>query len=225
MKKEARTKAATLFLQSGGKALNKEIADKVGVNPLTVGRWKKQDNWSAKLEEPTPKSKAPAAKLRQPKPKEKSKASAAKGPTVVRKEIKQEEAMKLYLKSGGQITNKALATKVGISAATISKWKEAGRWTAQVKKPAVTAPAAIAAVEEEILLSAVPDAPAVEEIEIDVQALTVPDHITVLNKRMDEMLAREYLSPQDLKTAAEAKEALLKAVSAYLDVLERVSED
>jgi uncharacterized protein YjcR len=221
MKKEALTKAATLFLQSGGKATNKEIADKVGVNPLTVGRWKKQDNWSAKLEERTPKSKAPAAKLRQPKPK----TPTVKGPTVVRKAVKQEEALKLYIASGGQIANKALATKVGVSAATISKWKDVGKWAAQIVKPAVSVPAAVEAVEKEILLSAVQEAQAVEEIEIDVQALTVPDHITVLNKRMDEMLAREYLSPQDLKTAAEAKEAVLKAVSAYIDVLERVSED
>jgi transposase len=221
MKKEARTNAATLFLQSGGTAKNKEIADKVGVNPLTVGRWKKQDNWAAKLEEPTPKTKAPASKFGQPKPK----TPAAKRPTVIRKKAKQEEALRLYVKSGGEITNKDLATKVGISAATIAKWKDAGKWATQVKKTPVSVPAAVTAVEEEILLSAVPEAPASEEIEIDVHALTVPDHISVLNKRMDEILGREYLSPLDLKAAAEAKEALLKAVSAYLDVLERVSED
>ncbi len=225
MKKEARTNAVTLFLQSGGKATNKEIADKLGVHPLSVGRWKKQDNWAANLEEhkpkPKPKPKAPAAKIEQPKPK----ALAAKRPTVVRKVVKQEEALKLYTESGGGISNKALATKVGVSAATISSWKKAGSWSAQVKKPPVSVSAAITAVEEEILLSAVPDAQPVEENEVELQALTFPDHITVLNKRMDEMLAREYLSPQDLKVAAEAKEALLKAVSAYIDVLEKVSED
>jgi uncharacterized protein YjcR len=221
MKKEARTNAATLFLQSGGKATNKEIADKVGVNPLTVGRWKKQDNWAAELEEPKPKPKAPAAKLRQPKPK----TPALKGPTVIRKKSKIEEAMKLYTESGGSITNKALATKVGVSAATISKWKDAGKWTAQVKKTPLAVPAAVEAVEEEMLLSAVHEAQAVEEIEVDLEALTVPDHIMVLNKRMDEILGREYLSLEDLKTAAEAKEALLKAVSAYIDVLGKVAED
>jgi transposase len=223
MKKEARTKAATLFLQSGGKATNKEIADKVGVNPLTVGRWKKQDNWAAKLEEPKPKPKpkAPAAKIEQPKPK----ASAVKRPTAVRKKAKQEEALKLYLKAGGKITNNALATKIGVSPVTISNWKNAGGWSAQAKKTPVSVPEAIESVEEKILLSLFQETQTVEEIEIDIEALTVPDHITVLNKRMDEMLAREYLSPEDLKTAAEAKEAFLKAVSAYIDVLEKVSED
>ena len=171
MKKESRTKAATLFIQSGGKATNKEIADKLGVHPLSVGRWKKQDNWAAKLEEPKPK----------PKPR----APGAKRPPVVRKKSKQEEAMKLYVESGGQITNKALATKVGVSPITISNWKKAGSWTTQVEKPPVTAPAAVDAVEEEILLSAVQDAQAVEEIEIDLQALTFPDQITqVLHNRV-----------------------------------------
>ncbi len=207
MKKDARTKAETLFLQSGGKAGNKEIADKLGVHPLTVGRWRKQDGWVAKLEEPKPK------------------APAEKRPAVVRKKSKQEEALKLFLQSGGSIGIKALATKVGVSPTTISNWKRAGNWTAQVKKPPVSVPAAITAVEEEVLVSCSQESQVVEEIEIDLEALTYPDHFTVLNQRLDEMLAREYLSPLDLKTAAEAKEALLKAMSAYIDVLEKVSED
>lgn len=211
MKKEARTKAEKLFRQSGGKASNKQVADKLGVHPLTVGRWKKQDNWAAKLEEPKPK----------PKPK----APMAKRPPVVRKKAKQEEALKLYIKSGGKITNKALATTIGVNAATISKWKDAEEWTAQVKRPPAAVPDAIKAVEKEVLVSSTRQLQPVEEIEIDVQALTSPDHITVLNKRMDEMLGREYLSPLDLKVGAEAKEALLKAVGAYFDVLERVSEE
>jgi hypothetical protein len=161
------------------------------------------------------------AKIEQPKPK----ASSAKRPTAVRKKAKQEEALKLYLESGGQITNKALATKVGVSPITISSWKKAGSWGTPVKKPPVTAPAAIAAVEGESLLSAIQEARVAEEIEVDVEALTFPEHITLLNKRMDEILGREYLSPEDLKIAAEAKEALLKAVSAYIDVLEKFSED
>jgi transposase len=221
MKKEARTEAVTLFLRSGGKATNKEIADKLGVHPLSVGRWKKQDNWAAKLEEPTPKSKAPAAKLGQPKPK----APSAKPLTVVRKKSKLEEAMKLYTESGGGITNKALAAKVGVSAVTISKWKDTGKWAAQVKKTPVAVPSAFEAVEEEVVVSTSQDIQPVEEIEIDVESLTFPEHITLLNKRMDEILGREYLSPEDLKTAAEAKEALLKAVGAYIDVLEKVSDD
>lgn len=211
MKKEPRTKAATLFLQSGGKATNKEIADKLGVHPLSVGRWKKQDNWAAKLDEP--------------KPKTEPKAPAAKGPAATRKKSKLEEAMKLYTKSGGSISNSALASKIGVNPATIANWKKAGSWTTSIEKPPVSVPEAVTALEEEILLSSTKQAPAAKEIEIDVQALTSLDHITVLNKRMDEMLGREYLSPLDLKIAAGAKEALLKAVSAYIEVLEKVSED
>lgn len=211
MKKEARNRAETLFLKSGGKAGNKEIADKIGVHPLTVGRWRKQDNWGAKLEES--------------KPNRMRRAPAAKRPVEVRKKAKLEEALKLYVESGGQISNIALATQVGVSAATISKWKDAGQWTTRVKKPAASVPAAGAGVEHEVPVSSTRPDSAVEEIEIDMEALTFPDHITLLNKRLDEILAREYLSPEDLKTAAEAKEAILQAVGAYIGVLEFATND
>jgi len=59
-----------------------------------------------------------------------------------------------------------------------------------------------------------------EEIEIDLDEIARPDHFTVMNQRIDEMLGREYLSPQDLKIAAEAKEAVLRAAAVYLEVLE-----
>ena len=70
-----------------------------------------------------------------------------------------------------------------------------------------------------------PEVLEVEEIEIDVDKLTAPDHITVLNERIGEMLGREHLTPTDLKTIAEAKETVLGAVIAYMDILEFASEE
>lgn len=207
MKKEARTEAQTLFLRSGGKASNTEIARNLGVHPLTVGRWKRQDIWIEKLEQSRPK---PTKKKETP---------------VVRKKSKQEEALKHYTESGGLISNKALATRVGVSPATISSWKGTGNWKDQVETPSVSAPAPIERVEETGLPYPEEEIQTLEEIEIDLEALTYPDHITVLNRRLDELLAREYLCPMDLKTAAEVKEAVLRAVGAYMEVLEKASED
>ena len=49
MKKEARDKALKMFLKAKGKITNKDIADAVKVNPLTVGRWKKEHKWEQEL--------------------------------------------------------------------------------------------------------------------------------------------------------------------------------
>ena len=187
MKKEAREKAEKLF-KSKGKMTNVEIAKKAGVNPLTVGKWKREDDWTKKL---TEKAKEP-------------KETTEPGP--IRKKGAHDDALKLYLDSGGKIANKELAGKVGVSAATISKWKASEDWS--------TLPA-----------PKVPQDEAAEEKEIDLDALASPEHITLLNKRIEDMLSQTYLSPIDLKTLAEAKEAVLGAVSAYVDVIERICED
>jgi len=105
MKKEAREQAERIFLNSQGKMLNVEIAKKVGVNPLTVGKWKKADDWMAKLTKKAQKGKEKA------------------GPTPPRKKVAHDQALKLYLESEGKIANKQLASTVGVSAATIAKWK------------------------------------------------------------------------------------------------------
>ena len=49
MEKDAKNKAERLFLDAKGKISNVEIAKKVGAHPITVGKWKRQDNWSGKL--------------------------------------------------------------------------------------------------------------------------------------------------------------------------------
>ncbi len=54
MKKEARAQAEKIFLKAGGKITNRDIANAVKVNALTIGRWKHEDKWGAKLGEAEP---------------------------------------------------------------------------------------------------------------------------------------------------------------------------
>lgn len=197
MKKEAREQAAKIFLDSQGKISNVEIAKRVRVNPLNVGRWKREDDWASKLTQKTKKRKEKAE------------------PAPVRKKAAHDQALKLYLESEGNIENTQIARTVGVSAATIAKWKGSERWAEMPKKAQV----AVAPAQQVVTTE-----PA-EEIEIDVDALASPEHITLLNKRIEDMLAQAYLSPAELKTLAEAKEAVLAAVNAYLDVIDRMCED
>ncbi len=117
MKKEARIQAEKMFLKSGGKITNREIANQVKVNALTVGRWKRDDDWASKLNG-----------MEQPPVKETA-------VVTVRKKAARDKALKLYLDAGGNVTNKDLARKVGVSPATISKWKEQDGWIKQIEAP------------------------------------------------------------------------------------------
>ena len=72
---------------------------------------------------------------------------------------------------------------------------------------------------------AVPVVQAADEIEIDVEALTYPDHISLLNRQITEILEGGPLPPMDLLAVAEAKEAVLQALMAYLEVMDMASED
>jgi len=207
MKKEARQQAKSIFLDANGKISNVEIAKRVGVNPLTVGKWKKADGWTAK---PTEKNAG------------KQKKNAPRPP---RKKGAHDRALELYLKSGGKLTNTALAREVGVSPASIGSWKTTEHWADRITKPKAPVPPAPARAQKPPKAPGVPETSAVGEIEIDVEKLASPDHIGQLNKKIDELLGREYLSPADLKTLAEAKEAVLGVVSAYIDIVERCSED
>jgi uncharacterized protein YjcR len=126
MKKEAREQAIKMFMKAKGKVTNKQIADAVKVNPLTIGRWKKEEKWEAKLKAAKPAAKPPSG--------------------VVRKKAARDKALQLFLDSGGKMTNKELARRAGVSPATISKWKELDRWSKKVA-PATAAPAARPATE------------------------------------------------------------------------------
>ena len=207
MQKEARHQAEQIFLEAKGKLSNVEIAKKVGAHPITVGKWKREDDWTGKLSE-----------LKKNAPKKQQVSSA-------RKKKAHDEAFRLYVESSGKVSNKALADKVGVSATTISNWKSAEAWNKVLEQPSEPTPAAIKKEEPPIRISPAPEEQMIEEIEIDVDALAYPDHISILNKQIDEVLGRGALSPTDIKTVAEAKEAVLRTVRAYLEVMEMVSED
>jgi len=207
MKKDARQQAESIFLNANGKISNVEIAKKAGVNPLTVGKWKKADDWTAKL---TAKS-------------EKRPQKAA--PKAPRKKGAHDQALNLYLESEGKIGNTVLAGKVGVSPSSIVNWKRSERWAETLmesKKPLSPEPMPLEEPPTTLQIQVTEEA---EEIEIDLEHLACPDHINRLNKRIDDMLSREYLSPTDLKTLAEAKEVVLGVVSAYIDIVERCSQD
>jgi hypothetical protein len=207
MLKEARAKAESIFLEVQGKISNVEIAKKVGAHPLTVGKWKREDNWSEKLAQ---------AEERVPQMQQRSSA---------RKKIAHDEALKLYVEAGGKISNMALAEKVHVSATTISNWKTAEGWSAKLQPPPAPELAVLEKKEAPAEIPSPAEAAAIEEIEIDVDELAAPDHIRLLNKQIGQILERTYLSPIDLKTIAEAKEAVLRAVGAYLEVMEMAPED
>lgn len=193
MKKEARIQAEKMFLKSGGKITNREIANQVKVNALTVGRWKRDDDWASKLkgmEQPSVKE-APV--------------------TTVRKKAARDKAFKQYLEAGGNITNKDLARKVGVSPATISKWKEQDGWIKQIEAPMM---------EEEF-----EDAMETrEQPELDIGELASPEQIIEINRRIDDLLRRDYLTASELADVAEAKFNLLEAVQSYLAIVREVGE-
>jgi uncharacterized protein YjcR len=195
MKKEARTQALKLYLKHNGKVTNRAIAEQVNVNPLTVGRWKRDDSWDAKLKE-----KETAV------PKEKPAG-------VVRKKVARDKAFALYMDAGGNITNKDLASKVQVSPATISKWKEADNWMRQAEdmeaKPAVEA---LVPVEEQD----------VDTTDLDMGELASPYQIIRINRRIDTLLDKEYLNAGELADLAGAKATLLEAVESYLAIVREV---
>lgn len=188
MKKEARAQAEKLFIKAKGKATNREIAKAVGVNALTIGRWKRESDWEGKLKaaEPTP-------------------AKSAEG--AVRKKEARDKAEKLYMESRGAITNKELAIRVGVSPATVSKWKEQHGWAEQLETA-----------EEEAAPEAAPEG------ELDVGELTSPEHIIQINSRIDSLLQRDYLTAGELADLAQAKSDLLQAVEIYLAIVREMGE-
>jgi hypothetical protein len=209
MKKEARLQAEKMFLKHGGKITNREIADAVKVNALTVGRWKRYDDWDGKLkgiEEAAAKEAAPV---------------------TIRKKAARDKALKLYVDAGGNITNKDLARKVGVSPATISKWKEQDAWFDLIEEPA-TEEALLEELHEEVLevMKEEPTLPleATEEPELDVGELASPEQIIEINRRIDDLLKRDYLTAGELADVAAAKSDLLEAVQTYLAIVREVGE-
>jgi len=158
MKKEARTQALKMFLKTGGRITNREIAKGVGVNPLTVGRWKRDDDWDSKLKAGEP----PEGKV-------------AAG--VVRKKAARDKALKLYVEVGGNITNKDLARRVDVSPATISKWKEQDSWMDQLEPVKLGAPAG-AAEELELDMGELASPEQIIQINHRIDAMLQRDYLT-----------------------------------------------
>ena len=188
MKKEARIQAEKMFLKAGGKMTNREIAKLLEVNPLTVGRWKRDDDWGSKIK---------AGEYAAPK-------DAA---VVIRKKAARDKAVKLYMEVGGNVTNKELAKKVGVSPATISKWKQVDGWIDQLPLSEAEAVAELK-----------------EETELDIGELASPEQIIQINHRIDSLLKRDYLTASEVADLAEAKSALLEAVDIYLAIVRDVGE-
>jgi hypothetical protein len=220
MIKDARQQAESIYLDADGKITNVAIAKRVEASHFTVGKWKKEDEWTKKM----------AAKS--------EKREKKVGSRPPRKKGAHDQALKVYLEAEGNITNTALASTVGVSQNSIATWKRSGSWAEKLLeskkeeptvaaplREAVTTPPEPTLVEEPIATPQIPAAEGTEEPEIDVDELACPDHINRMNKRIDVLLGQEFLSPADLKTLAEAKEAVLGAVSAYIDIVERCSED
>ncbi|AFM26891.1 phage terminase small subunit-related protein [Desulfomonile tiedjei] len=187
MKKEARIQAEKMFLKAGGKITNREIAEATKVNALTIGRWKRENDWEAKL------------KGEEEQPKEMG--------GVVRKKAARDKAIKLYLDADGNITNKDLAKRVGVSPATISKWKLLDNWIEKIE----------------------PEEEGIEEIEqpetdLDMGELASPEQIIRLNRRIDSLLERDYLTASEVAALAEAKSDLLAAVEIYLSIVREVGD-
>ncbi len=188
MKKEQRSRAEKMFLKANGNITNREIAKAVEVNALTVGRWKREDKWAAKLKGI---EQAPA------------KATAGDG-VVVRKKVARDKALEIYINTGGNITNKDLAKRAGVSPATISKWKKQDEWEKQLAEKATVRLA--------------------EEGEFDIGQLVSPEQIVQINQRIDNLLSREHLTASEIADLAGAKSALLEAVLTYTDIVREVGE-
>lgn len=190
MKKEARIQAEKMFLRAAGNITNREIAKAVSVNPLTVGRWKRDEKWDQKLKEL-----------------QKAQAKEIPGGGVVRKKAARDEAFRIYMEAGGNVTNKQLAAQVDVSPATISKWKEQDHWIEQIKIQPV-----------EPLL----EEPVREEPELDLGDLAAPEQIIALNQKMADLLTRDYLSAEEIAQLADAKCDLLEALEIYLGIVREV---
>ena len=189
MKIEARDKAVKMFVKAKGKITNKQIADKVKVNPLTIGRWKKADKWDAKLRQARPAPKKPSG--------------------VVRKKAARDKALTLFLDSEGTVTNKELADRVKVSPATISKWKEQDKWAKKVVpgKKAVRVPRKQEQEQEKET-----------EPELSMGELASAEQIIRINERIEELLKRDHLTAGEVAELASAKRDMLDAVELYVAI-------
>ncbi len=120
----------------------------------------------------------------------------------VRKKVARNKALEIYMTAGGNFTNKDLAKRAGVSTATISKWKEMDGWEEQLTKGTSVG----------------------QEGEVDIGELVHPDQIVQINRRIDNLLSREYLTASEVADLAIAKSDLLEAILTYMDIVREVGE-
>jgi len=189
MKKEARLKAESMFLEAEGKITNKEIAEALRVNALTVGRWKSEDDWASVLSA-------------------RDGISAGDGkPALVRKRSARDLAEKLYREAVGNISNKELAAAVGVSPATISKWKEIDRWIEKIEFQTGARKA---------------ESEPIDHVTVELSEMIAPGQIIEINRRIDQLLAREHLDADEVGNLAAAKNSLMEAVASYLSITREI---
>jgi hypothetical protein len=206
-RKQTRIKAEELFIQAGGRITNVEIAKALQVHPLTVGRWKRADQWASKLQE---RRDAGVKEFVAP---------------ATRKKAALEQALKLYLDTGGKITNKELAKQVGVSPRSIGTWKTAGGWSTliQSKPGEVEEPVVAPEVIEEILKTAefvLEHSSHAEAPALDLDRLVAPGQISQIHRRMDEILQRSHLNAGEVADLSSAKALLLDSMRTYLAILQ-----
>ncbi len=195
MKKEALGIAEQMFLEAKGKITNKHIAEAVGVNSLTVGRWKKRHGWEDKLREA-------------------EEASSVKGTGSVRKKAARDEALRYFLEMGGHVTNKDVAVHVNVTPATVSKWKEIDDWVSKLQAGPTEVKEDGPMVETEFEA----------EIDLDIDALAYPEQITKINAKIDQLLDRDHLTSGEIAEISQAKKNLLGAVDIYVTVIRDLGE-
>lgn len=207
MKKEARIQAEKMFLKSAGKLTQREIAKAVNVNALTIGRWKKDDEWDSKLKT--------------------VKRAGSKPPSgVVRKKEAQERAFEMYMDAGGNITNKDLAKKVGVTPATVAIWKRLDSWIEQIKEQPLEPEAELAPEPEPASVDESENAVSQaleEQPDLDMGDLAAPEQIIQINQKIGALLQRDYLSAEEVAHLAEAKSDCLEALEIYLAIVREVS--
>jgi uncharacterized protein YjcR len=186
MKREAKIQAQNMFLKAGGRITNRDIAKSVKVNALTIGRWKREEDWESKLRGGDYEVRDSGG--------------------VIRKKEAKDKALSLYMDASGNVTNKDLAIKVGVSPATISKWKETDNWIGKLSN-----------FDEG-------NGHDIEESELDIDELVSPEQIIKINRRIDSLLKRDYLSAGEISDLAVAKSDLLEAVEIYLAIAREVGE-
>ena len=96
---------------------------------------------------------------------------------------------------------------VGVSPATISKWKGIDRWIEKIEFQTGTR-----TVESEPF----------DHVTVELSHMIAPGQIIEINRRIDQILAREHLDADEVFDLAAAKNSLMEAVASYLSITREI---